>query len=113
QDEVNTSEPTYSGGARFLRYDADFVVEHLHEAAADIETATRSGSDAQLAVAKQRHQGRMTGENSNLAVVGGGDYRIRLPLEQHRFGRDNRDFEHQADRRLAASTTPSMPPCMK
>ena len=38
---------------------------------------------SQLTLTEQRHQRRVTGEDSNLTVVRGGYYGIRLALEQH------------------------------
>src|SRR5438552_13771261 len=63
--------------------DADLVVQHLHEAAAHSETATGGPTQSQLTLTEQRHQRRVTGEDSNLTVVRGGYYGIRLALEQH------------------------------
>jgi hypothetical protein len=74
-----------------------------------------SVTKAQLPITKEGHQWRMAGEDSDLSVISGSDHGIGLPFEQNCFRRDHRNFEHRYAfaRRWAASTTPSIAPCMK
>src|SRR6202022_4089573 len=105
---------TQSGGGRFLRNDSYVIVQNLHEPAAYGETGSRAVPEAQLAVAEQCHERRMAREDANLSIESRRHNGVRLALEEHSFRRDHRDLEHYAlASRCAASTTPSMPPCMK
>src|SRR5712671_7012470 len=57
------------GSARLLRNYSDLVVQHLHEPATHIELAPAArGPESKLAVTQQRHQRRVSGEDSHFTI---------------------------------------------
>ena len=65
-----------------LRDDPNLIVDHLQEAALHLEPLTSARAEAQLALAQQRHHGRVTREDADLAVERGGDDGLGGALEE-------------------------------
>src|SRR5262245_59094050 len=65
---------------RLLRDHADVVVNDLKKAAIDIELLAAVATEAQHALAEERHHGSVAREDADLPVIRGRDDRIRRPL---------------------------------
>lgn len=62
------------------------------------------------ALAEKRHERRVVREYTNLAVEGRCRHGIRLPVEDSRLRRNDRDSHHDPASFFAFSTTSSIPP---
>ena len=66
-----------------LRDDTHPILDDLEKPALDVEAGARA--EPQIALPKQGHHRRVSGEDADLAVERGGDDGIRRPLEQYGF----------------------------
>jgi hypothetical protein len=74
---------------RFLRNDANNVVDDLKKSALDIESLIRTtAAKAKHSVPKERHHRRMSLENADFAIVRRRNNHCCLTLEEYRFGRN-------------------------
>ena len=79
----NLQAPHGSGRGCALRDDAHHVVHHLEETAFHMEGGSRV--QAQLALAEQRHHGRVARKYAHLSVERRSDDGLRLSFEQDGF----------------------------
>ena len=93
----------------------DLIVHDLEETPFDREApAPCLTFNTKLALAKQRHERRVSSENTQFPIERGDDDGCRVPFEQCRLGRDHRNVQHvQPWIFLAFSSTSSAPPAMK
>ena len=96
-----------------FRDDADGIVDCLKETTIYLELMLLfSSAHRKHTRAKQGHEGSMMGQDAHLAIIRRRIHRVGFPIEDGRFGRDDRDPHHVLAIFLAFSTASSIPPTM-
>src|SRR5215831_1257339 len=117
---MSASAATPTRALRHIRRSLHVLGDHSHAVTEYLEKATLDGEfvergpspHAQAAFAEEGHERRVTGENADLAVVGGRRDGVGIAVEHGRLGRDDADPHHALASFLDFSTASSIVPTM-